>query len=172
MTILDLTRSRSFLGSLLGGAGGVSGAGDGNALRIMDLRFDPSEPQTTISIINTPVLINGSFIEDPGLPSAGFTFTAAGRITWPGPGTRRTFVTYNAYARTPVTGNLINTYLGLNGTVLPLSVVGGFPSIFRYAQYPFRWTLDLAPGDFIEMFIENATSTDNPFVGSQIFMVE
>jgi len=125
---------------------------------------------TVIASTATPVLVAGTFVSDN---ESGFTGNAAGRITYNGSDTRR--ITIHAIlSLTVATGTYrdMSIYIALNGVVRADTKVTATTSASYYRNLCSYANIEMSTNDYVEMFIQNETSTDNLEVLSAIFGAE
>lgn len=129
------------------------------------LSFSGNTATTVITAINTPVKVNASWTIDR---QSFYTCDTTGRAVYDGEADIITpfdgWITIN-----PAVSNLtVSVYFAINGIVintpLPQSVKSGDPQTI-----PIGWQASLSNGDFVEMFVENNSNTNNIVVENAIF---
>jgi hypothetical protein len=124
-----------------------------------EMFFQGNATETVISVIDTPVIVNATY-------SAGslqeFTF-AAGRLTYTGPANRTMQVTVSLTASMNLVSADITPSIAKNGAVITKSqqtpsLTGVSPS---FTSMSVSALVDFVTNDFVELFIENNSNTDN-----------
>lgn len=121
---------------------------------------------TTIADTSTPVLVAGTWT--PGT-STGFTASTAGRLTC----TTSTTHTYNVAASicaAPASGSdqQISMYLAKNGAVIAESRMQADISSTAAANIATSWPVELAANDYVEIYVQNESATNNVLVSRAI----
>ena len=99
-----------------------------------------------------------------------FTSTAAGRLTYVGE--RDKSIPIDVVATTdPATDSDIALYISLNGTPISATGLGQFVKAADTQTQTTAWQLTLSENDFLEVYVENQTSTSNITVKDIIFRV-
>lgn len=124
---------------------------------------------TTITTINTPVVVNGVFSDQE---SSLFTINTAGRITYTGnrrlPSDVTASVTFQSVSGT----NNYTFYVAKNGGTIVASGVAREVTASTTANISMVWDLPLDGGDFLELYVENNDSTTNVNVLKAIVRVK
>ena len=123
--------------------------------------------ETSISTINTPVIISGTYNEER---VSHFSSNSSGRITYVG---EKNFVTPIKVGGSVVaasTNKVITFYIAKNGTVVSNSGIS-INSTANQRAFVLMWQLDMAPNDYIEVFVENNTDTTNVTVSDMNIVV-
>ena len=130
------------------------------------LSLNNNATATVISIVNTPVLVAGTWVTER---DSLFTGTAAGRITYIG---ERDIVLPIDITATAIaasgTNKDIHTYLALNGTVIANSGKQNRIGATDPKNTGVLWQLNMSPNDYLEVFVENNTDTVNIVVQDAI----
>jgi hypothetical protein len=114
---------------------------------------------TVIASTATPVLVAGTWTVDL---STNATCTTAGRITYTGTTTQ--VLTINAaLSINPATGTNqnIQAYLYKNGTAIAGSRIESIISTGVYLAVPLVYQVSMATNDYIEIYVQNSTATNN-----------
>jgi len=115
--------------------------------------------ETVISVVNTPVLIAGTFTVQK---ESIFDGNAAGRVTYKGekPITAKIFTTMTA---TTASGGAkdVTFFVTKNGTVVTDSGISNNVKLNIKGNSTMVWQEDLVKDDFIEIFVENNDDTVN-----------
>ena len=131
--------------------------------------FNGNTTETVISTINTPVVTNAVWAEEA---ARRFTSTSGGRLTYDSEQTKH-FPVDVAVGVISVGGGStdITTYLALNGSVIANSgrTVNASGSKPRTLSIP--WQLDLSENDYLEVFVENNSGTNNIIVENAILRI-
>ena len=131
--------------------------------------FSGSSTETTISTINTPVLVNATWVE---VNASLMTTTAAGRVTYIAERPLPIPIDATIGLRSS-TGAAIDVtmYIAINGVVdagsaLKFEITGNKPQV---ATLP--WQVVIEKDDYVEVFIENNSNTVNVIVETGILRV-
>lgn len=124
---------------------------------------------TTISVINTPYLVAGTWVQSR---ASKFTTTAAGRATF----TAERAITVPvdiALQLKMASGGTVNvtTYLAKNGTVISESAITSSVSSSALTGVNIHWQLTLQPNDYLEVFVANNTNTINVIADQAVLRV-
>lgn len=114
---------------------------------------------TVIASTATPVLVAGTWTVDL---STNATCTTAGRITYTGTTTQ--ILTINAaLSINPAAGvnQNIQAYLYKNGAAIAGSRIESIISTGVYLAVPLVYQVSMATNDFIEIYVQNSTATNN-----------
>jgi hypothetical protein len=126
------------------------------------LGFNGNVTETVIAVINTPVLVNATWVLES---TSKFTNTTGGRSTYDGERNIRLPVDVSVGVVAAGGGaNDITIYLALNGSVISntgrtIAVSGSSPLTLSIP-----WQLMLSENDYLEVHIENNTGTTNLIV--------
>lgn len=130
--------------------------------RIADTRPDilcflSAPATTTITTVNTPVLVNGVFTQQT---SSQFTASTSGRVTYDGIKPAKLPISVSL-SQEPVSGTNkdITAYIGINGVVQIASGIKVRRSSGSPGALALTWQHDFQPNDFVEVFVEN--NSDN-----------
>jgi len=135
------------------------------------LSFKGNATTTVISASSTDgsdaVLVAGTWIEQR---KSHFTTTTAGRITYIGE--RDLTIPIDVIATLdPVADNTLAVYIALNGTAIDATGLGQFVKSTDAETQSTMWQLTLSTNDFLEVFVENQSGTDNIIVQDILFRV-
>ncbi len=124
---------------------------------------------TTITVINTPVLVAGTWITKT---SSQMTVTAAGRSTYNGGKDAKLPITYSVSVE-PVTGNniAISAYVAIDGVVDTDSKRAGTATAGSPQSLTIPWQITFSTDTFVEVFVENNDTTSDILVSSAISRV-
>lgn len=176
--LLNTTATNPVVASLVSGTG-ISLTATGNYVTVSaseasvafaKVTMQGNTTDTVIASTAIPVLVAGTFVSDN---ESGFTGNAAGRITYNGSDTRR--ITIHAIlSLTVATGTYrdMSIYIALNGVVRADTKVTATTSASYYRNLCSYANIEMSTNDYVEMFIQNETSTDNLEVLSAIFGAE
>lgn len=133
------------------------------------LSMQANATATVIAGIGTPVLAAGTWAVDNSSKTTG---TTAGRVTYNG-SRNATLNILASLTVNPVAGNNrdLVVQIALNGTVIANSARGATVSSSSSSSVTVPWLIDMAPGDYVETFVTNNTSTDNILVSSAALRV-
>ena len=125
--------------------------------------------ETTISIVDTPVLAAGTWVVE-GV--SFFTGTTGGRLTYNGE--KDLSVPVDAVVTINSASGInkdITAYLALNGTVIANSGKTNRVGSTDPASITILWQLTLSTNDYLEVFVENNTDTINLVVSDAILRI-
>ncbi len=123
---------------------------------------------TVISAINTPVLVAGTWTCQR---QSQFNCTAAGRFTHLGERDLTTPIDVILTIDPPAGDSTVAVYIALNGTVITDSAIKSFVKAGDPGTLSTMWQLKMPITDFIEVFVENQSGSDNITVTDAIFRV-
>mgnify|MGYP006276772953 CR=1 FL=1 len=124
---------------------------------------------TTIASTATPVLVAGTWTVDL---SGNFTGTTGGRLTYTGTGTQVLRVSA-ALSLDPASGSNqhISIYIAKNGSTIAGSRQEAHISHGADMNMSTTWQLSLTTNDYIEVFVQNSTATNNITVSRAILSI-
>jgi len=128
-----------------------------------EMHFQGNAVVTVISIVNTPVKVLGTTTN--GDTSVTFTHTS-GRLTYTGKIERRFQIVVSLSAELAAgTNDIVTIYAAKNGAILTKTGIRHkIATAGDVVALPLSGTTTLSDTDFIEVFIENNTATDNILV--------
>lgn len=124
---------------------------------------------TVIASTATPVKVAGTWTVDIG---SSFTGTTGGRLTYTGAETQVCRVE-TSLSLDPVSGSNqhISVYLAKNGTTIAGSRQMAHVSHGAEMNMSLTWQLSLATNDYIEVFVQNGTATNNITVSRAVLSI-
>lgn len=124
---------------------------------------------TTIASTATPVLVAGTWTVDL---SGSFTGTTAGRLTYTGSETQICRVSASL-SLDPTSGSNqhISVYVAKNGSTIAGSRQEAHISHGADMNMSVTWQLSLANNDYIELFVQNSTATNNITVSRAVLSI-
>lgn len=124
---------------------------------------------TTIASTATPVLVAGTWTVDL---SGSFTGTTGGRLTYTGSETQICRVAASL-SLDPTSGSNqhISVYVAKNGSTIAGSRQEAHISHGADMNMSVTWQLSLATNDYIEVFVQNATATNNITVSRAVLSI-
>lgn len=124
---------------------------------------------TVIASTSTPVKVAGTWTVDIG---SSFTGTTGGRLTYTGAETQVCRVE-TSLSLDPVSGanQHISVYLAKNGTTIAGSRQMAHISHGAEMNMSLTWQLSLATNDYIEVFVQNGTATNNITVSRAVLSI-
>ena len=124
---------------------------------------------TVIASTTVPVLVAGTWTADI---ASSFTGTAAGRLTYTGSETQVCRL-QACLTLSPSSGSNqhISVYFAKNGTVLTNSRMMGHISSGSDEVICVSWQASLATNDYIEVFVQNGTATNNIVVARAVLSI-
>lgn len=163
--------------SLVAGSG-ITLAAVGNTVEISandDLAYTESSLQanataTVIGATATPVLIAGTWVLGV---NTGFTQTTGGRLTYNGT-TTAVMTIHASITLDPVSAasQNLSVYVAKNGVVIDATRISSFISTGLAQNLSLSTNQSFATNDYVELFVRNATSTDNITVSSALFGID
>ena len=163
--------------SLLAGSG-ITLTAVGNVISISandDLAYVESSLQanataTVIGATATPVLIAGTWAFGV---NTGFTQTSGGRFTYNGT-TTAVMTIHASITLDPVSAASqdLSVYVAKNGAVIAATRISAFISAGLTQNLSLSTNQSFATNDYVELFVRNATSTDNITVSSALFGID
>jgi hypothetical protein len=124
---------------------------------------------TVIASTATPVLVAGTWTVDL---STNATCTTAGRITYTGTTTQ--ILTINAaISLDPVSGSNQNlqVYLYKNGSAIAGSRIESKVNTGEHLAVPLVYQISMATNDYIEIYVQNSTATNNITVSRAVLSI-
>jgi hypothetical protein len=124
---------------------------------------------TTIASTSTPVKVAGTWTVDI---ETNFTGTTGGRLTYTGAETQVVRVSA-ALTLSPVSGanQHISVYVAKGGSVITGSRQQAHITNGADMVIPLTWQLSMATNDYIELFVQNGTATNNITVSRVVLSV-
>ena len=175
--MLNTTATSPTFVSLLAGSG-ITLSAVGNVIAISandDLAYAESYLQgnstaTVIASTATPVLIAGTWAFGV---NTGFTQTSGGRFTYNGT-TTAVMTIHASITLDPVSAanQDLSVYVAKNGVVLAATRISAFISAGLTQNLSLSTNQSFATNDYVELFVRNATSTDNITVASALFGID
>ena len=124
---------------------------------------------TVIASTSVPVLVAGTWTVDL---QSQMTGTTAGRLTYTGTTTQ--YMRVNAaLSLDPISGanQDLQVYLAKNGTVIAGSRIETIVTHLAHQAVPLTWQLQMATNDYIEIFVQNLTATNNITVSRVVLSI-
>ena len=175
--MLNTTATSPTFVSLLAGSG-ITLSAAGNVIAISandDLAYAESYLQgnstaTVIASTATPVLIAGTWAFGV---NAGFTQTSAGRFTYNGT-TTAVMTIHASITLDPVSASNQNLslYVAKNGAVISETRISASIAAGLTQNLALSTNQSFATNDYVELFVQNSTSTDNILVASALFGID
>ena len=175
--MLNTTATSPTFVSLLAGSG-ITLTAVGNVISISandDLAYAESYLQgnstaTVIASTATPVLIAGTWAFGV---NTGFTQTSGGRFTYNGT-TTAVMTIHASITLDPVSAasQNLSVYVAKNGVVIDATRISAFISTGLTQNLSLSTNQSFATNDYVELFVRNATSTDNITVASALFGID
>ena len=122
---------------------------------------------TTIAATNTPVLVAGTWVSQK---TSTVTATTGGRLTYTG-GTAIDIKIDASVSLAPSASSAQNLSLSIakNGTSIAASEISSVVTTSVEQSLSTSWVLSLTTNDYVELFVQNDTSTDNIIVSKATF---
>ena len=175
--MLNTTATSPTFVSLLAGSG-ITLTTSGNVIAISandDLAYAESYLQgnstdTVIASTATPVLIAGTWAFGV---NTGFTQTSGGRLTYNGT-TTAVMTIHASITLDPASAanQDLSVYVAKNGAVIAATRISAFISAGLTQNLSLSTNQSFAANDYVELFVRNATSTDNITVASALFGID
>ncbi len=125
---------------------------------------------TTIATAATPVIVAGTFVQNI---ASGFSSDSTGRVTYTNADTKVFRASVDAAVEIVATGaDDVKISLAKNGTVISTSKVTANVALNAETVMSLNWLVSLATNDYLEVFIENADTTENILVRDIQFSVQ
>jgi hypothetical protein len=124
---------------------------------------------TVIASTSVPVLVAGTWTVDL---QSQMTGTTGGRLTYTGTTTQ--YMRVNAaLSLDPISGanQDLQVYLAKNGTVIAGSRIETIVTHLAHQAVPLTWQLQMAANDYIEIFVQNLTATNNITVSRVVLSI-
>jgi hypothetical protein len=133
------------------------------------LSLQDNATATTIAVIDTPVLVAGTWVV--GIASQ-FTGTTAGRLTYTGTPTT-TVMAHVSITLAPSTGSnqVLSVYLAKDGTPVANAKVTRSVDSTQTANLSMNFNIEVSTNDYLEIFVSNATTTNDIVVEDCLFGV-
>ena len=126
------------------------------------ISFNGSSTETVISTVNTPVIVNATWVV---IAESKFTCTTGGRCTYDGERDENFPIDISIGIISAGGGGIdVSVYLAKNGAVVTASKVTLAISGTSAAIVSIPWQDTLEEADFLEVFVENNTGTTNIIV--------
>lgn len=175
--MLNTTATSPTFVSLLAGSG-ITLSAAGNVIAISandDLAYAESYLQgnstaTVIASTTTPVLIAGTWAFGV---NTGFTQTSGGRFTYNGT-TTAVMTIHASITLDPVSASNQNLslYVAKNGAVIAATRISASIANGLTQNLALSTNQSFATNDYVELFVQNSTSTDNILVASALFGID
>jgi hypothetical protein len=126
--------------------------------------------ETTISVINTPVKVNGgtAWVDES---TSQFTIDTNGRATYTGGKDARLPISISSTIAMASGGaKNITVYVAINGSIIAASGATGSVSTTA-GRIGTIWQETFQPNDFVELFVENNSDTTNIVVTDSVLRV-
>ena len=124
---------------------------------------------TVIASTATPVLIAGTWVSQS---ADGMTGSTGGRLTYDLTESNVLPIAANILASSASgAAQSIRVYIAKNGTIIDGSCMESTVSSGLGSMLSTQWRIAFELGDYIELFVENATAADNLFISRAILRV-
>jgi hypothetical protein len=173
---LNTTGTSPVIASLVAGTG-ITLTSTGNYVTVDSisastygqLSLQDNATATTIAVIDTPVLVAGTWVV--GIASQ-FTGTTAGRLTYTGTPTT-TVMAHVSITLAPSAGSnqVLSVYLAKDGTPVANAKVTRSVDSTQTANLSMNFNIEVSTNDYLEIFVSNATTTNNIVVEDCLFGV-
>jgi hypothetical protein len=171
----DITAAQPTFASLVAGTG-ISIATTDNYITISKVAdtivdglvsMQDNATATTIAVTSTPVLVAGTWVSQK---TSTVTATTAGRLTYTG-GTAIDIKIDASISLAPSSASAQNLslFIAKNGTVIAGSEISSVVTTAVEQSLSTSWVLSFATNDYVELFVQNDTSTDNIVVSRATF---
>ena len=158
-------------GISLTATGNIIAISSNDALHYVESFLQTNTTDTVIAATTTPVLIAGTW--EFGA-NTGFTQTSGGKLTYNGSGTA-VLTVHASISIEPVSGNNnqdISVYIAKNGAVIAGTRISAVISNGAPQNLSLSTNQSFATNDYIELFVQNSTSTANLTVVRGLFGVD
>ena len=123
---------------------------------------------TTISTTSTPVKVAGTFVSGS---ASSFTVDTTGKLTYTGSTTTTVHLTASVTLGVVGTNQDLAVHLAKNGTVISAAKISRLVSASDTANVGVFYNVSVATSDYLEVFVSNATTTNNITVTDCLFGV-
>ena len=174
--LLNTTAASPTIASIVAGSGISVTAVNTNGIQITSIADEinaqvsmhGNSTATTISTTSTPVKVAGTFVAGS---VASFTVDTTGKLTYTGSTTTTVHLTASVTLDVVGTNQDLTVHLAKNGTVISAAKISRLVSASNTANVGVFYNVSVATSDYLEVFVSNATTTNNITVTDCLFGV-
>ena len=174
--LLNTTAASPTIASIVAGSGISVTAVNTNGIQITSIADEinaqvsmhGNSTATTISTTSTPVKVAGTFVAGS---VASFTVDTTGKLTYTGSTTTTVHLTASVTLDVVGTNQNLTVHLAKNGTVISAAKISRLVSASNTANVGVFYNVSVATSDYLEVFVSNATTTNNITVTDCLFGV-
>jgi hypothetical protein len=174
--LLNTTAASPTIASIVAGSGISVTAVNTNGIQITSIADEinaqvsmhGNSTATTISTTSTPVKVAGTFVAGS---VASFTVDTTGKLTYTGTTTTTVHLTASVTLDVVGTNQDLTVHLAKNGTVISAAKISRLVSASNTANVGVFYNVSVATSDYLEVFVSNATTTNNITVTDCLFGV-
>tara|TARA_R110000851_G_scaffold329673_2_gene501782 strand:- start:232 stop:1077 length:846 start_codon:yes stop_codon:yes gene_type:complete len=174
--LLNTTAASPTIASIVAGSGISVTAVNTNGIQITSIAdainaqvsMHGNSTATTISTTSTPVKVAGTFVSGS---ASSFTVDTTGKLTYTGSTTTTVHLTASVTLDVVGTNQDLTVHLAKNGTVISAAKISRLVSASNTANVGVFYNVSVATSDYLEVFVSNATTTNNITVTDCLFGV-
>ena len=174
--LLNTTAASPTIASIVAGSGISVTAVNTNGIQITSIAdainaqvsMHSNSTATTISTTSTPVKVAGTFVSGS---ASSFTVDTTGKLTYTGLTTTTVRLTASVTLDVVGTNQDLTVHLAKNGTVISAAKISRIVSASNTANVGVFYNVSVATSDYLEVFVSNATTTNNITVTDCLFGV-
>tara|TARA_R110000764_G_scaffold218387_1_gene305831 strand:- start:2647 stop:3492 length:846 start_codon:yes stop_codon:yes gene_type:complete len=174
--LLNTTAASPTIASIVAGSGISVTAVNTNGIQITSIAdainaqvsMHSNSTATTISTTSTPVKVAGTFVSGS---ASSFTVDTTGKLTYTGSTTTTVHLTASVTLGVVGTNQDLAVHLAKNGTVISAAKISRLVSASDTANVGVFYNVSVATSDYLEVFVSNATTTNNITVTDCLFGV-
>ena len=174
--LLNTTAASPTIASIVAGSGISVTAVNTNGIQITSIAdainaqvsMHGNSTATTISTTSTPVKVAGTFVSGS---ASSFTVDTTGKLTYTGSTTTTVHLTASVTLDVVGTNQDLTVHLAKNGTVISAAKISRLVSASNTANVGVFYNVSVATSDYLEVFVSNATTTNNITVTDCLFVV-
>lgn len=174
--LLNTTAASPTIASIVAGSGISVAAVNTNGIQITSIADEinaqvsmhGNSTATTISTTSTPVKVAGTFVAGS---VASFTVDTTGKLTYTGSTTTTVHLTASVTLDVVGTNQDLTVHLAKNGIVISAAKISRLVSASNTANVGVFYNVSVATSDYLEVFVSNATTTNNITVTDCLFGV-
>lgn len=174
--LLNTTAASPTIASIVAGSGISVAAINNGGIQITSIANDiyaqvsmhDNTTLTTINTINVPVKAAGTFVTNG---TSNFTSDATGRLTYTGATTETVSVMASVSIDVVGVNQKITIYIAKNGIVLPAAKINRVFDSGDIGNVGIFYNISMTSSDYLEVFVANATGTNDLTVTDVLFGV-
>ena len=174
--LLNTTAASPTIASIVAGSGISVAAVNAGGIQITSIADETNaqvsmhgnSTATTISTQNVPVKAAGTFVAGT---FSSFTVDTTGKLTYTGSTTTTVLLTASVTLDVVGTNQNLTVHLAKNGIVISAAKISRLVSSTNTANLGVFYNVSVATSDYLEVFVSNATTTNNITVTDCLFGV-